>query len=73
MTKAIVLVSPDNPTGSVLTRDDLEAIADIAKKHDLLVISDEIYEKFVYDSVKKLKHCVFAGHEKMYNYLEWFL
>ncbi|MCQ2561729.1 MAG: aminotransferase class I/II-fold pyridoxal phosphate-dependent enzyme [Clostridia bacterium] len=42
-TKALVINSPNNPTGAILTKEDLEAIADIAKKHDLLVFSDEIY------------------------------
>lgn len=60
-TRAILLVSPDNPTGSVLTRNDLEAIAEIAKKYRLLVISDEIYEKFVYDGEKHLSIASFPG------------
>lgn len=47
-TRAIVLVSPHNPTGSMLNRESLEGIAEIAKKNDLLVISDEIYERLVY-------------------------
>lgn len=47
-TKAIVLVSPHNPTGSMLDRKSLEGIAKIAKKHNLIVISDEIYERLVY-------------------------
>ena len=48
-TKAIILISPSNPTGTVLSRETLESIADLAKKHDLVVISDELYEKFIYD------------------------
>ena len=51
-TKAIVLNSPNNPTGSVLTREDLEAVAEIAKKHDLIVFSDEVYEALVFDGRK---------------------
>jgi aminotransferase len=51
-TKMIVLVSPNNPTGSVLTKEDLEAISEIAKKHDLIVFSDEVYEAFVFDGRK---------------------
>jgi aspartate/methionine/tyrosine aminotransferase len=51
-TKMIVLVSPHNPTGSVLTMEDLEAISEIAKKHDLLVFSDEVYEAIVFDGRK---------------------
>ncbi len=47
-TKMIILNSPQNPTGSVLTREDLEEVAELAKKHDLLVLSDEAYEEFIY-------------------------
>jgi aminotransferase len=48
-TKVLVLISPSSPTGTVLSRETLERIAELAKKHDLVVVSDEIYEKFVYD------------------------
>lgn len=48
-TKLIILNSPNNPTGSVTSRKNLEAVADLAVKHDLLVIADEVYEKLVYD------------------------
>lgn len=51
-TKMIVIVSPSNPTGGVLDRKSLEGIADVAKKHDLLVLSDEIYERLTYDEDK---------------------
>ena len=47
-TKAIVLPFPNNPTGAIMTREDLEPIAAIVKKHDLLVISDEIYAELTY-------------------------
>lgn len=50
-TKAIILCSPSNPTGTVLNKEDLEKIADIIEKHDLLVISDEIYAELTYDDV----------------------
>jgi len=46
--KAIFLGYPNNPTGAVLSRDELEAIAEVARRHDLLVISDEIYDRLVY-------------------------
>ncbi|WP_246019667.1 pyridoxal phosphate-dependent aminotransferase [Bacilliculturomica massiliensis] len=48
-TKMIIVNSPNNPTGSLLSRESLQAIADIAVKHDLIVLSDEIYEKLIYD------------------------
>ena len=49
-TKALVINSPHNPTGGVLTREDLETIAELAQRHDFLVISDEIYSRNIYDS-----------------------
>jgi aspartate aminotransferase len=51
-TRAVVINSPSNPIGVVYTGEDLKALADVAVKHDILIISDEIYEKMVYDGVK---------------------
>ena len=48
-TKAIIINSPCNPTGATYSRKMLESIARIAVRHDVLVISDEIYEKILYD------------------------
>lgn len=48
-TKAIVLNSPSNPTGGVASREQVEAILDVALAHNLTVVSDEIYEKLLYD------------------------
>lgn len=48
-TKAIVINSPNNPTGTVYTEDELSEIADFAKEKDLIIVSDEIYEKLIYD------------------------
>jgi aspartate aminotransferase len=48
-TKCLILNSPSNPTGGVYDKADLEMIAAIAVKHNLLVVSDEIYEKLIYD------------------------
>ncbi|MFL0268293.1 pyridoxal phosphate-dependent aminotransferase [Candidatus Clostridium radicumherbarum] len=48
-TKAIILNSPGNPTGTVYTKDELIDIALFAKENDLIIISDEIYEKLIYD------------------------
>ena len=48
-TKGLVINSPNNPTGEILTKGDLESIAEVAKRHDLFVVSDEAYEKLVYD------------------------
>jgi aspartate aminotransferase len=49
-TKAIIINSPSNPTGQIYDKGSLEAIADIALKHNLYIISDEIYEKLIYDN-----------------------
>ncbi len=51
-TRALIINTPNNPTGAVLTKRDLEEIADFAVEHDLMVFSDEVYEHFVYDGVK---------------------
>ncbi|MFD1778821.1 aminotransferase [Fredinandcohnia salidurans] len=48
-TKAIIICSPNNPTGTMLRKEELEAIAKIVEKHDLLVISDEIYAELSYE------------------------
>jgi aspartate aminotransferase len=48
-TRMIALVNPANPTGRVYTRAELEALADIAIRHDLMVLSDEVYDQIVYD------------------------
>ena len=48
-TKAIVLNSPSNPTGAVMEKEDIKAIADLSMDHNFLIISDEIYEKIIYD------------------------
>ena len=51
-TKVLIINSPNNPTGSVYTKQDLEEIAQIAREKDIFVISDEIYEKLIYDGEK---------------------
>lgn len=53
-TKAIILNSPSNPTGAVYSKDELEAIAKIAVENNIYIISDEIYEKLVYDNNKHI-------------------
>lgn len=56
-TKALLIGYPNNPTGAVMSRGRLQEIGDLAKKHDLLVISDEIYDRLVYDH----EHVCFAS------------
>ena len=48
-TQMILLVNPANPTGRVFTRGELEGLADVATRHDLLVVSDEVYDRIIYD------------------------
>ncbi|MEK3889660.1 aminotransferase [Bacillus sp. FSL K6-3431] len=50
-TKAILLCSPNNPTGTYLNAEELTEIAEVVKKHDLIVVSDEIYAELTYDEV----------------------
>ena len=51
-TKLMILTTPSNPTGAVYSREKLEAIANIAVKHNFMILADEIYEKLVYDADK---------------------
>ena len=48
-TKLMVINSPNNPCGSIIPREDLERLSELAKKHDFIVLSDEIYSKFLYE------------------------
>jgi aspartate aminotransferase len=63
-TKGLYLNSPNNPTGGMLTRDDLDRIADLARARDLWVISDEAYEDVVYDGAR---HVSIASLPGMYE------
>lgn len=63
-TKALVLNSPSNPTGMVYSEDELRAIADVAVKHNIYVISDEIYEYLIYDGVKHVSIASFGDEIK---------
>jgi aspartate aminotransferase len=51
-TKMVILNSPGNPTGAVYTREELEGIVEVAAEEDIYILSDEIYEKLVYDDAK---------------------
>ena len=57
-TKVLLIGYPCNPTGAVMNREELSAIAHVAEKHDLIVISDEIYDRLVYDDHE---HVMFAS------------
>ncbi len=75
--KMLVLCSPNNPTGMALTRAELQAAADIARKHNLLVLSDEIYDAFCYqkhESIASLlpDQCIqLKGYSKTYAMTGW--
>ncbi|HEV2215086.1 MAG TPA: aminotransferase class I/II-fold pyridoxal phosphate-dependent enzyme [Terracidiphilus sp.] len=60
-TRAILLNTPANPSGKVFTRRELEAVADVAREHDLFLITDEIYEYFVYDSAEHISPATLEG------------
>jgi aminotransferase len=57
-TKVLMIAYPNNPTGAVMSRDRLKTVADIAEKYDLLILSDEIYDRLVYGDHK---HVCFAS------------
>jgi len=61
--KLLILPYPNNPTGAIMEKEDLEAVARVVEKHDLLVISDEIYSELIYDGHT---HVSFASLEGMY-------
>jgi aminotransferase len=50
-TKAILIINPDNPSGAIQPRAIIEAIAGIAQRHDVLIVADELYERFCFDGV----------------------
>lgn len=60
-TTAILLNSPHNPTGTVLRRDELDAIAEVAVEHDLVVISDEVYEHLTFDGIPHVPIATLPG------------
>lgn len=62
-TKIVILPFPNNPTGAIMEREDLEKIAEIVKQHDLFVISDEIYAELTYKS----KHVSIASLPDMHD------
>ena len=58
-TKMVIINSPQNPTGSVMTKDEIKATYEIAEKHDLFLYSDEIYSKLIYDNNKYSSPSIF--------------
>ena len=60
-TKAVVIITPNNPTGGVLSENTLQSLADLAIEKDLMVISDEVYERMVYDGEKHVSIASLPG------------
>ena len=60
-TRAMILNTPANPSGKVFSRAELEAVAEVAREHDLFVLTDEIYEYFVYDGAKHISPATLDG------------
>jgi aspartate aminotransferase/aminotransferase len=76
-TKLIIVNSPSNPTGAVYTKEEIKALADVAAERDVLVMTDEIYEKFCYDgecvSIARYydKTLLLRGFSKSYGMPGW--
>jgi aminotransferase len=80
-TRALILNTPANPSGKVFTRAELEAVAEVAIEHDLFVLTDEIYEYFVYDGARhispaelpgmKERTVVISGFSKTFSVTGW--
>jgi N-succinyldiaminopimelate aminotransferase len=60
-TRTLLLNTPHNPTGTVLTRDELEAVAQVAIENDLVVVTDEVYEHLVFDGRAHVPLCTLPG------------
>ena len=59
--KMLIINSPHNPTGSVLRRDELTAIAELASQHDLIVVTDEVYEHLTFDGREHISISTLPG------------
>ena len=62
-TKGIVVINPNNPTGSVYPRHILQQIVDVAREHELVVFTDEIYEKIIYDGAEAITLATLTGDD----------
>ena len=63
-TRAIMITNPGNPTGTVLSPDELQRILALAKEHDLFLICDEVYREFVYSGEKLVSALQYPGYEE---------
>ena len=62
-TQAIVVINPNNPTGAVYSEETVRGLVDIARRHDLVVFSDEIYEKILFDGAEHHHTAAYAGDD----------
>ncbi|MBO0608052.1 pyridoxal phosphate-dependent aminotransferase [Myceligenerans salitolerans] len=62
-TKALVVINPNNPTGAVYPAETVRALADVARRHGLVLLSDEIYEKILFDGATHHHTATFAGDD----------
>jgi aminotransferase len=60
-TRAMVVNTPSNPAGKIFTRAELEALAEVAREYDLFILTDEIYEHFIYGDAKHISPAVIEG------------
>ncbi|BES71093.1 pyridoxal phosphate-dependent aminotransferase [Marinobacter nanhaiticus D15-8W] len=67
-TRAIVLINPNNPTGAVYPRELLEQVIELARQHNLIVLSDEIYDKILYDGVEHISTASLADDVLFFTY-----
>jgi len=80
-TRAILLNTPANPSGKIFSQSDLEEVAEVCREHDLFLITDEIYEYFVYDGARHIcpatlpgmreRTIVISGFSKTYSITGW--
>jgi aspartate aminotransferase len=63
-TRAIMICSPNNPTGTVYTDDELETLGNLCRKHDLYLVADEVYREFTYDGAQHRSALTLEGLEK---------
>jgi alanine-synthesizing transaminase len=62
-THALVIINPNNPTGAVYSEETVRGLVDIAQRHDLVVMADEIYEKILYDGAEHHHAATYAGDD----------
>lgn len=62
-THALVIINPNNPTGAVYSQETVKGLVDIARRHDLVVMADEIYEKIIFDDAVHHHAATFAGED----------